>query len=58
MYNIILESALQNIFKTNCGNKNNIEKDIINYRKTTEYQNLQLIQKAFLILYYTLYYIV
>lgn len=49
MYNIILENALQNIFKTNCGNKNNIEKDIINYRKTTEYQNLQLIQKAFLI---------
>jgi hypothetical protein len=49
MYNIILENALQIIFKTNCGNKNNIEKDIINYRKTTEYQNLQLIQKAFLI---------
>jgi hypothetical protein len=48
-YNIILENALQNIFKTNCGNKDTIEKDIINYRKTSEYQNLQLIQKAFLI---------
>lgn len=48
-YNIILENALQNILRTNCGNKDSIQKDIINYRKSTEYQNLQIIQKAFLI---------
>ena len=48
-YNIILETALQSIIKKNLGNKDSIELDIINYRKSTEYQNLELIQKAFLI---------
>jgi len=48
-YNIILENALQSIIKKNMGNKNTIEQDIFNYRRTYEYLNLELLEKAFLI---------
>lgn len=48
-YNIILENALQSIIKKNLGNKDTIEQDIFNYRRTYEYLNLELLEKAFLI---------
>jgi len=48
-YNIILENALQAIIKKNLGNKNTIELDIFNYRRTYEYLNLELLEKAYLI---------
>ena len=48
-YNIILENALQSIIKKNLGNKNTIEQDLFNYRRTYEYLNLELLEKAFLI---------
>lgn len=48
-YNIILENALQAIIKKNMGNKNTIELDIFNYRRTYEYLNLELLEKAYLI---------
>jgi hypothetical protein len=48
-YNIILENALKSIIKKNLGNKDTIEQDIFNYRRTYEYLNLELLEKAFLI---------